>query len=425
MIAEAGVASIATEQDRLVWGHELDEGYRGLVQCLLDRGEVWPALDVWQWYRAIASRLTPEMRTQIPDPASPGQSDLNVPPDWSRTLARSVHRGTILTFVQLADGIAAWTYDDRGAFYRWIPLTKPAASALANRFLGACATPSSSPTELRDAGWEIYRAFLSPLLGHFVVDRVLVVDADGPLARVPFRALQGRGAYFGDEYQIVLSSGIQSYGEDVAGFSQARGKVVAVGSPLLNPAQASIFPPLPDAEAEAAKVAGLFPDSTFLTGQGATVAAVEAGLRGALIFHFAGHALSSNGQTGLILASSREPAANENSLWKMNTLGPGSLTQCRLVVLSACATNPLAEWGVSDPDSLARLLLSAGVRHVVASRWTVDSRATRLLMERFYGALKTGHTVADALRSASGGVRALPGMSHPYYWAAFEAFGNT
>ena len=348
------MSSIATEQDRLVWGHELDEGYRGLVQCLLDKGEIWPALDVWQWYRAIASRVAHGTPGEIPDPASPGLLDLHVPPDWSRILARAVKRGTMITFVQLPDGVATWTYDDQGGFYHWLPVTRSSASVLANRFLGACATPSSSTAELRETGEAIYRAFFLPLVNHLAADRILVIDADGPIARVPLRALQIRGAYLGDEFQIVLSSGIQSYGEDAIRLGETHGRVVAVGSPLLGADFASAFPPLPDAALEAENVAGLFPDSKFLTGPDATASAVEAALHSASIFHFAGHAVSSGGQTGLIVASSipassARSAGNESPLWKMSGIGPGSLTQCRLAVLSACATNPLGEWGVSDP----------------------------------------------------------------------------
>ena len=68
-------------------------------------------------------------------------------------------------------------------------------------------------------------------------------------------------------------------------------------------------------------------------------------------------------------------------------------------------------------------MLEAGVPDVVASRWNVDSEATRVLMERFYKHLLTGHDVASSLRAAQIELIVRPGMAHPYYWAAFGVQG--
>jgi len=68
--------------------------------------------------------------------------------------------------------------------------------------------------------------------------------------------------------------------------------------------------------------------------------------------------------------------------------------------------------------------LQAGARNVVASRWNVDSMATSDFIEIFYGAVLSGDSVADALQTAADAFRKTPGRSHPYYWAAFSAFGR-
>ena len=75
-----------------------------------------------------------------------------------------------------------------------------------------------------------------------------------------------------------------------------------------------------------------------------------------------------------------------------------------------------------DFDSLARVFLSRGVPHVIASRWNVDSNSTVLLMEEFYERLLAGSTVPQALAFAEAALRQR--APHPYYWAAFDAFGQ-
>ncbi len=68
--------------------------------------------------------------------------------------------------------------------------------------------------------------------------------------------------------------------------------------------------------------------------------------------------------------------------------------------------------------------MAARVPEVIASRWMVDSAATAMLMKNFYAQLMTGMPAPDALDSAMRAVRARPEFSHPYYWAAFSAFGR-
>ena len=64
-------------------------------------------------------------------------------------------------------------------------------------------------------------------------------------------------------------------------------------------------------------------------------------------------------------------------------------------------------------------------RNVVASRWNVNSAATRQFMKLFYRALLDGSSVADSIHQAQIGLRSTQGMAHPYYWSAFAAFGLT
>jgi CHAT domain-containing protein len=60
---------------------------------------------------------------------------------------------------------------------------------------------------------------------------------------------------------------------------------------------------------------------------------------------------------------------------------------------------------------------------VIAARWSIDSEATRALMDGFYARLVAGKSVPEALSGAAADVAASPGWSHPYYWAGFDVFG--
>jgi CHAT domain-containing protein/tetratricopeptide (TPR) repeat protein len=93
-----------------------------------------------------------------------------------------------------------------------------------------------------------------------------------------------------------------------------------------------------------------------------------------------------------------------------------------LVVLSACQTG-LGSGRLADVPpgddwvGLTRAFLHAGAQSVVATLWTVEDRATAMLMEEFYRAHGTGVEPARAIARAQ---RALLGnrtTEHPFYWA--------
>jgi CHAT domain-containing protein len=128
-----------------------------------------------------------------------------------------------------------------------------------------------------------------------------------------------------------------------------------------------------------------------------------------------------------------------------------------LVVLSACETAlGSAELGNGvEVLGLGFQLQRVGAKAVVASLWRVSDQGTQALMAEFYAALMNGDTPmtkAQALQAAQValiqnqsvttggplragarpvaedgralGTPALPGYSHPYYWAAFILIGN-
>ena len=137
------------------------------------------------------------------------------------------------------------------------------------------------------------------------------------------------------------------------------------------------------------------------------------------IFHFVGHSVSEGSSAGLLLGSSPDHAA---ALLTPSSLDGKLLPHCRLVVLAACSTMGEDPRPVDEPFALPAAFLRAGANDVLATRWNVDSAATKSLVIAFYDELLKGKTPAVALMSAQAVVRGITSFRHPYYWASFSLF---
>jgi CHAT domain-containing protein len=179
---------------------------------------------------------------------------------------------------------------------------------------------------------------------------------------------------------------------------------------------------LVDADDEAQAVAGKFVSAHWVQGGNATLAAIHREIRGRSVFHFAGHAITSPQRSGLVLADI-DPDTRLSRLISAGTFAAKETSALQLAVLSACHTEGETQVGASGTESLAESLLYAGVPHVVASRWNVDSRETAEFMKEFYARLLAGSDVADAMHAAELVLASQATSAHPYYWAAFELRG--
>jgi CHAT domain-containing protein len=80
-----------------------------------------------------------------------------------------------------------------------------------------------------------------------------------------------------------------------------------------------------------------------------------------------------------------------------NTLRSG---QADLIVLSACQSNMGDVSKGDEVVGLTRAFIFAGTPSVIATLWSVDDRATGLLMEQFYTHMRAGAGKAAALQKA-------------------------
>jgi CHAT domain len=123
----------------------------------------------------------------------------------------------------------------------------------------------------------------------------------------------------------------------------------------------------------------------------------------------------------LSIHSSSEPTSN--ALLPESVSGQLILpTGANRLDKSACSTATGTGNGLNDRDSFARSALAAGVPNVVASRWSVDSIATREWMTFFYENAIAGESVGSAATRARFGLKAKSERGHPFYWAAFSVF---
>lgn len=427
-IGEVDLSSLGTDADRLAWERETAPAFRTLVELYTRKPNASTrALEVWEEYRASALRSS----TSSPLSRDAGSARLEAKPGSSffvrvGEILPSLKNETVISFAKLPSGVAAWAFDNRGVKFTWVAASEEELARRVRHFASLCADPYSDLTRLRQEGRDLYNWLLAPFEGQLEPGRLLIIEPDSVLIDVPWEALvDARGEYLDDRLAIVVSPGLGYWLNlrSAATISPDQTALV-VGMPTLASRFASRFSPLPDANREAQSVASQFRHSRLLSGKEVTSLAIRQELPHSHVFHFAGHAVSGAIEGGLVVSSPdlADGNAGEPTLLSASQLDQAGLQQLQLVVLSACSTAE-TEKGFAEPNTLVRVFLRAGVPHVIASRWSVDSHTTEKTMAEFYSRLFGGLPVAQALQQAANKVRLQPATSHPYYWAAFGAYG--
>jgi CHAT domain-containing protein/tetratricopeptide (TPR) repeat protein len=418
-LAEQNLASIRSEAERGAWSKNTAAVYLGLSEAELVEGRSQDAFEMYEWYLGAPQRVATDAgphRSRYPSMTNPPE------PDPSRLASRlPLTKETVLAYAALPDGLAIWVYDDRGTVARWIPTPTGGLQELAARFHDLSSDPKSELSALRRDARSLYVALIAPVEQQLAPGRTLVIEAEGWLARVPFEALLDSS----DHYLIERAPIVHSLGRDSDARLRKDGPISAdlpalvVGSAASSQAEGLV--PLPDVAAEADTVARGFHSARVLKGGEATLSALRSELPAAAVFHFAGHALAAPERSGLLLDGG-DGKANIPRLMGATVVRQLRLQSLQLAVLSACST--ASGSGGSGFDSVTDALLRAGVPHVVASRWAVDSTETRGFVQDFYRNALSGQTVSDAIRLTSRNMLANPRTSHPYYWSAFAAYGR-
>jgi len=428
-LAEQSLATLRSEPERANWSKDAAPAYLALTEAELAQGRSEEALETYEWYLGAPQRETADsnFRRLAYRPGGDGAYEATSgPPTRERSRLAAVlpllARETVIAYAVLPDGLAIWIYDDRGINTRWIPQSTTGLQELAERFHDLSSDPQSELSALRRDARSLYGLLIAPVEQSLAPGRTLVIEAPEWLARVPFEALLDAN----DHYLIERSAVVHSLGQD----SQARLRsdalisadlpALVVGSTASSPSDGLI--PLPDVAREAEGVGSWFKSPQILKGGEATLTRVQNELPSAAVFHFAGHSLATSGRTGLLLQN-EDGRASVPRLLDAAEVRQLRLRNLQLAVLSACGT--ASESGGSGGfDSIGDALLGAGVPHVVASRWPVDSAEAREFVQDFYHNALSGQTVSEAVRLTSRKMLSNPRTVHPYYWSAFAAYGR-
>ena len=431
--AERQLSSLRSEHERLAWRQLSGSTYRDLIELELETGRQRSALDILEWYLGVPLRSGHELEaneshTIKNDVFSLNQAGKKAPRlpalDFATQTISSFHNSTLISFAILSGRTAAWVSDDRGIFFTWIEGDASDLALLARSFKRLCADRDADPTVLKAQSKQLYASLLAPIAVHFSTERTLVFEGDSELVDIPLQALvDERGDYFADKFSVTTLPGIY-YMSRLRPTSRIspNDQLLVVAAPTGRRGPGPSYP-LPDVLEEASEVIGKFHNARLLTGNRIDEQTLRTELHRAVLFHFAGHALANSNRSGLILSGL--PSDGEESLWNATRVLSVRPDRTQLAVLSACSTESGSSKGLDDPDSLALAFLEAGVPHIVASRWNVDSAITVRFMDSFYDALLAGKSVPQAVRQAGIHIQSLPGAQRPYYWAAFSSFGTS
>jgi CHAT domain-containing protein len=264
----------------------------------------------------------------------------------------------------------------------------------------------------------LYDLLLAPIEND-IGTRSLCIVADPALYDVPFAALLDRRGHF------VIESRAVSYAPSIGVRLFMRAQATRTHQPsILAIANATTaLPRLTDAEDEVRAIRTLFGSHCrLLVGSDATEARVKELAGDFDILHFATHGILDDDDpmySKLMLAGGggEDGKLEAREIVRLRLHGA-------LVVLAACDTARGRLRPGAGTVGTAWSFLVSGARTILSSHWQVDSKATALLMKRFYQALAAGSSTPEALRQAQNEIARTERYHHPYYWAAFGLIGS-
>jgi len=408
-MAEQELSSLNSEAQRLTWARQSALPYYSIIELKLSQGDVAGGFEVLERYRGAGLR----QRTKQPMPSSGRMAD------WISGRTSLATNSTLLVYALLPRGPMVWILDEHGLESRRLTADVLVMTQTARSFLELCAARSGQIARTDYLGRVLYHMLVAPVEDQIRPQRALIIESD-PELKFPFQALtDSQGRYLLEKAPIVYIPAAAYFPELRHEQEISPDNSVVVGS---NPAVEQYgLDSLPDVEPEAREVAVRLPHADLLLTKDATLGALRTRLGRATHFHFGGHAAQVKGTLGLVLGSSNSSAAVD--VLDASEVSRIPMRKLRLATLAACSTENGSDRSAGDAESLARAFLRAGVPHVVASRWNVESAPTRELMRLFYDRLKSGMAPARALAAAELEFSKVPGREAPYFWAGFDAFG--
>jgi tetratricopeptide (TPR) repeat protein len=409
--------AILTEEDR---GRSVGAG--NMIFARQDRVlyatlvATWLALDrpgrgilaLWERYRL---RI-------LGQPVSPcPHEDLDcLTPQLDSALTRELKRGDqLIGVIVLSDRLLSYHAEDRRVQWREIHLQETQVLKSVSNLQCLASTPATSLPSVEVAARRTGEILLPDLDHPATSSPLLLIESDPLIGNLPWPAVESASGPIGLRFDLdeVPSLLLAPRRSPAASTSSALivGASIGAGAPSM----------LSSALDEARSVALFEARPDVLLGRQATQDRVARDLRSAALIHFAGHAARHNGETRLLLAPSG--LAGDRPFVDEALLRANPPRKACLVVLSACATGQSQPGWDHGTGDMVDELTAMGVPQIVATRWPIESTTAVTLMRAFYSNLATGESAPAALTDARRVVAASPRSRHPFYWAAYDAFG--
>ena len=267
---------------------------------------------------------------------------------------------------------------------------------------------------------ELYNLLVEPVANEIASKKKLAIIPNGMIYYLPFQVLIKQGederySYLMSKYSIFYTNRL-SYLTNMFYPDESCPDMLAIGN-----ADNS----LPYAEVEVKTIEKVFDDAIVLVEGEATRKNIFDNVSCYNILHFATHGvLDYNDFDNSFIVLASDPEAGDDGKLKIEEVfGLKSIENCKLVTLSACETAVPMELMEGWPITTASAFLQAGVPSVIASLWSVDDKATSILMEKFYANLQNMETL-EALHKAQVEMAEDEKYNHPFYWAPFLLVGS-
>jgi len=401
---------------------------------------------------------------------------------------RALDPGTaLLSFSVGADATHLFIVDRQGRLVvERLPLGDAALRKEVEGFRAALAKSrgTAAATDAARLGVRLFQVLFGPAVARIASAERLLIVPDGPLHLLPFAALVGpddtgaaRPRYLVEWKPFHLVASATVYGELLETRNEHRETrspvLLAFGDPRYPPAsggaggiggvagdpalrslvaKGGALNPLPASRKEVEAIVGLFGGKAqAFVGKEATEERARSAGKGPRFIHFAAHGLIDPEfplDSAIVLSiPERIDYGRDNGLLQAWEIFESVRIEADLVTLSACETALGREVAGEGILGLTRAFHYAGARSVVASLWGVADRSTADLMKRFYAHLGQGRPKDEALRAAQidmirgptaqddsrdlRGIRlpeqgkgAAGRYASPFYWAAFQLYGD-
>jgi len=276
--------------------------------------------------------------------------------------------------------------------------------------------------EFPEAAGRLYQVLVAPARAELAGMTKLIVAPDGDLWQVPFQALRTpAGRYLIEDAAIFYApslSVVAALRKSQHLSNDASLTLAAFGNPTGDWAES---------ESEVSELAALYgsPASHVWVGAQASEDNFRRNAGAYDVIHVAAHGVfdEQHPQRSRLVFHAPQGKEQQDGWLQADEIRELEM-HAAVVVLSGCETGRGSFEEGEGAVGMAWAFLAAGNHAVLASQWRVESVSTTQLMAGFHSAWRGGSGKAEALRKAALELLHDEKFRHPFYWAAFQLFGD-